>query len=544
MYWNQVVIYFSNMAINGNYCSGSLFISTLTCVCNNSGAIRAEFLGEEGVGLGPTLEYFTLVSHGIQRRDLSLWRDEKNDMEAPDEDKASIITTMDTNVDSKAGSRDASPARTHHHYPQSSTQPPSRLGSPPKIDPTLPPDVDPARAMQFHRIGVMRCKKCRVLTIPHCQKHGQLLSRRQHDGSWSCSGAHGRHGHDGTATTATATISTRGGRKRKEKTTPLKLTVPSSDSKQHSYDTTEQKPSSPDQQPVDKRRRKADTATGSKRTTRSSKAVDDTTTATPVTAAVVASSNRPRTRSVSNKGDNTPIVSRSPERKRRNSRSAPLTTMPPPAPVASLVADVPLIDENVPAPAARTRSRTAAAATKGGRCTPLFACLSSSSTKKKRKKVDPDSPPPHDDDDDTAAAPIRVATGAGTSAPIIAAAAAAASAPIATPKKVGRGRRGSRSTSRSRKKGKATTTDINGHDQSPSRSVSISSIVEPLGTPCSYSTHDIEKACDCCGGDRETREWIFSKEEASYLYRSYPKVFLLSVFCSAWLPSLMLYSRV
>lgn len=35
--------------------------------------VEVEFFGEAGTGLGPTLEFFTLVSHQLQRKDLNLW---------------------------------------------------------------------------------------------------------------------------------------------------------------------------------------------------------------------------------------------------------------------------------------------------------------------------------------------------------------------------------------------------------------------------------------------------------------------------------------
>jgi len=34
---------------------------------------QIEFKGEEGTGLGPTLEFYTLVSAELQRKDLGLW---------------------------------------------------------------------------------------------------------------------------------------------------------------------------------------------------------------------------------------------------------------------------------------------------------------------------------------------------------------------------------------------------------------------------------------------------------------------------------------
>jgi len=35
--------------------------------------LQIEFRGEEGTGLGPTLEFFALVAAELQRKDLGLW---------------------------------------------------------------------------------------------------------------------------------------------------------------------------------------------------------------------------------------------------------------------------------------------------------------------------------------------------------------------------------------------------------------------------------------------------------------------------------------
>ena len=52
------------------------------CVCVNSRQpgrdfllehLQIEFRGEEGTGLGPTLEFFALVAAELQRKDLGLW---------------------------------------------------------------------------------------------------------------------------------------------------------------------------------------------------------------------------------------------------------------------------------------------------------------------------------------------------------------------------------------------------------------------------------------------------------------------------------------
>jgi len=36
--------------------------------------LEIEYFGEVGTGLGPTLEFYTLLSHELQRRGLGLWR--------------------------------------------------------------------------------------------------------------------------------------------------------------------------------------------------------------------------------------------------------------------------------------------------------------------------------------------------------------------------------------------------------------------------------------------------------------------------------------
>lgn len=34
---------------------------------------QVEFIGEEGTGLGPTLEFYSLVAAELQRKDLAIW---------------------------------------------------------------------------------------------------------------------------------------------------------------------------------------------------------------------------------------------------------------------------------------------------------------------------------------------------------------------------------------------------------------------------------------------------------------------------------------
>jgi len=51
------------------------------CAENPNAILEVEFRDEVGTGLGPTCEFYTLASHEIQRRDLSLWVDAENNKE-------------------------------------------------------------------------------------------------------------------------------------------------------------------------------------------------------------------------------------------------------------------------------------------------------------------------------------------------------------------------------------------------------------------------------------------------------------------------------
>lgn len=44
--------------------------------------LELEYFGEPGTGLGPTLEFYTLLSHELQRRGLSMWRGDAGDAHA------------------------------------------------------------------------------------------------------------------------------------------------------------------------------------------------------------------------------------------------------------------------------------------------------------------------------------------------------------------------------------------------------------------------------------------------------------------------------
>lgn len=40
---------------------------------NRKSVLEIEFLGEEGTGLGPTLEFYALVAGELQRRTIGMW---------------------------------------------------------------------------------------------------------------------------------------------------------------------------------------------------------------------------------------------------------------------------------------------------------------------------------------------------------------------------------------------------------------------------------------------------------------------------------------
>jgi E3 ubiquitin-protein ligase TRIP12 len=46
-------------------------------VASSRALLEIEYENEVGTGLGPTLEFYTLVSRELQRFDLDLWRGEK-----------------------------------------------------------------------------------------------------------------------------------------------------------------------------------------------------------------------------------------------------------------------------------------------------------------------------------------------------------------------------------------------------------------------------------------------------------------------------------
>ncbi|KAK9826455.1 hypothetical protein WJX81_000175 [Elliptochloris bilobata] len=56
--------------------------------------LEIEYFGEVGTGLGPTLEFYTLLSHELQRRGLGLWRCDDGSVAAAGATKASVGDSM------------------------------------------------------------------------------------------------------------------------------------------------------------------------------------------------------------------------------------------------------------------------------------------------------------------------------------------------------------------------------------------------------------------------------------------------------------------
>lgn len=51
-------------------------VKVMELYCAHKAVLEVEYFGEVGTGLGPTLEFYTLVSHELQKRSLGLWREE------------------------------------------------------------------------------------------------------------------------------------------------------------------------------------------------------------------------------------------------------------------------------------------------------------------------------------------------------------------------------------------------------------------------------------------------------------------------------------
>lgn len=99
--------------------------------------IEVEFLGEVGTGLGPTTEFFTLVCQQIQSKQLQLWLDEDGGRRLSDEEQKRVTINESPETNSSLVVRG------------------------------------------YHRIAVYHCFQCKVLHIPTCSLHRQLLTHEK-----------------------------------------------------------------------------------------------------------------------------------------------------------------------------------------------------------------------------------------------------------------------------------------------------------------------------------------------------------------------------
>lgn len=139
------------------------------------GFIRAEFIGEEGVGVGPTLELFALVSQKIQQRKLRLWFDQ--DAVGDTEQKKQVAPST-PQITIRAALRSSKKSRISSTNNATISQAPFPSSSPRS-------SFDRTRAKDYYRLGVCVCRSCHFVEIPQCSRHGVLLSSRD-DGQWSC----------------------------------------------------------------------------------------------------------------------------------------------------------------------------------------------------------------------------------------------------------------------------------------------------------------------------------------------------------------------
>mmetsp|Transcript_36383 Transcript_36383/g.82056 ORF Transcript_36383/g.82056 Transcript_36383/m.82056 type:complete len:1588 (-) Transcript_36383:29-4792(-) len=108
--------------------------------------LEVEYFGEAGTGLGPTLEFFTLVSQALQNSKLALWRD-SNSTRGEGEGGAAV------------------------------TAPDDGLGEAPAQAETI---------RGFHEICILRCSSCTTVSFPRCERHSTLLTKHHEDGAASC----------------------------------------------------------------------------------------------------------------------------------------------------------------------------------------------------------------------------------------------------------------------------------------------------------------------------------------------------------------------
>lgn len=49
-------------------------VKVMDMYAGSQSVLELEYFGEAGTGLGPTLEFYTMISHEIQRKGMNMWR--------------------------------------------------------------------------------------------------------------------------------------------------------------------------------------------------------------------------------------------------------------------------------------------------------------------------------------------------------------------------------------------------------------------------------------------------------------------------------------
>ena len=124
--------------------------------------LEVEYYGEAGTGLGPTLEFFTLVSQELQGSRLGLWRDQGGSEEG---------AAGGGGEDAGAGVDQAPASRRIEHLPNDG------LGQAP---------AQSGYIRGFHQICVIRCTACTLIRFPRCQEHHTLMTHRTPEGHGMC----------------------------------------------------------------------------------------------------------------------------------------------------------------------------------------------------------------------------------------------------------------------------------------------------------------------------------------------------------------------
>ena len=124
--------------------------------------LEVEYYGEAGTGLGPTLEFFTLVSQELQGSRLGLWRDQGS----PEDDDAAGATSGGDQDSAEGGG-----SRRMEHLPNDGLgQAPAQAGY----------------IRGFHQICVIRCTACTLIRFPRCTEHHTLMTSVTAEGEGMC----------------------------------------------------------------------------------------------------------------------------------------------------------------------------------------------------------------------------------------------------------------------------------------------------------------------------------------------------------------------